>query len=101
MSFLVYHRILITWGGDSSCLEVAYILYHYDGVLLSFHNHQRALEANKPCLEDEVVPSLNVLISLVVVEGIPLLVDSNASYASACHYCALLVNKSLLLDDND
>ena len=54
-----------------------------------------------PCLEDEVVPSPNVLFSLVVEEDIPLSVDLNASYASACHYCALLVNKSLLLEDND
>ena len=77
-------------------MEVAYILDLYGGVLLASHNHQRALEANKPGLEGEAVPSLNVETSLMVVADIPLLVDLNASYASACHYCALLVNKSLL-----
>ena len=101
MSVWVFHRILITLEEDSSCLEVAYILCHYDAVLKASHIHQKALEANKPCLEGEVVPSPNVLISLVEVEDILLLVDLNASYASACHYCALLVNKSLLLEDKD
>ena len=97
----VFHRILITLEEDSSCLVVAYILCQYVLVLKASHIHQKALEANKPCLEGEVVPSPNVLISLVVAEDILLLVVLNASYASACHYCALLVNKSLLLEDKD
>ena len=81
-------------------MEDAYILVHNDVALLASHTHQRALAANKHGLEGEDASSQNFLFSLVLVEDIPLLVDLNASYASAFHYCAL-VDESLLSDDKD